>query len=76
MARGHGAQPAGLEAHLGIVDPSRERGLWVGPWSTVYRTCALSALLLKNGLRSGSGSRLIVDPAPGQGAIYCFEEIR
>jgi hypothetical protein len=69
---------AGLETHLGIVDPSRERGL-MGR-AVVYRVPdlqALSALLLKNevALRQVAG-RLIVDPAPGQGACYCFEEIR
>mgnify|MGYP005818614901 FL=1 len=69
---------AGLETHLGIVDPSRERGL-MGR-AVVYRVPdlqALSALLLKNevAVRQVAG-RLIVDPAPGQGACYCFEEIR
>ncbi|MCO6408355.1 VOC family protein [Hoeflea alexandrii] len=69
---------AGLETHLGIVDPSRERGL-LGR-ALVYRVSdlqALSALLLKNEVpvRQVAG-RLIVDPAPGQGACYCFEEIR
>jgi hypothetical protein len=69
---------AGLETHLGIVDPSRERGL-MGR-AVVYRVAdlqALSALLLKNevAVRQVAG-RLIVDPAPGQGACYCFEEIR
>jgi hypothetical protein len=69
---------AGLETHLGIVDPSRERGL-MGR-ALVYRVAdlqALSALLLKNevAVRQVAG-RLIVDPAPGQGACYCFEEIR
>lgn len=69
---------AGLETHLGIVDPSRERGL-LGR-AVVYRVKdlqALSALLLKNqvAVRQVAG-RLIVDPAPGQGAYYCFEEIR
>ncbi|VVT13849.1 VOC family protein [Hoeflea sp. EC-HK425] len=69
---------AGLETHLGIVDPSRERGL--RGRALVYRVPdlqALSALLLKNEVpvRQVAG-RLIVDPAPGQGACYCFEEIR
>ena len=69
---------AGLETHLGIVDPSRERGL-LGR-AVVYRVRdlqALAALLLKNSVtvRQVAG-RLIVDPAPGQGAYYCFEEIR
>ncbi|WP_375588630.1 VOC family protein [Hoeflea alexandrii] len=69
---------AGLETHLGIVDPSRERGL-LGR-AVVYQVQdlqALSALLLKNEVpvRQVAG-RLIVDPAPGQGACYCFEEIR
>jgi hypothetical protein len=69
---------AGLETHLGIVDPSRERGL-MGR-AVVYGVPdlqALSALLLKNevAVRQVAG-RLIVDPARGQGACYCFEEIR
>jgi hypothetical protein len=40
------------------------------------RSAGFSALLLKNGLLHEVAGRLIVDPAPGQGAIYCFEEIR
>ena len=70
--------PAGLEAHLGILDPSRERGL-LGR-AVIYRVAdlaALAALLEKNGVAVRQvGSRLIVDPAPGQGACYCFEEAR
>lgn len=69
---------AGLETHLGIVDPSRERGL-LGR-AVVYRVSdlqALAALLLKNNVTARQvAGRLIVDPAPGQGAFYCFEEIR
>ena len=69
---------AGLETHLGIVDPSRERGL-LGR-AVVYRVRdlqALAALFLKNNVTARQvAGRLIVDPAPGQGVCYCFEEIR
>lgn len=69
---------AGMESHLGITDASRERGL-IGR-AVVYHVsdlAALAALLLANGVavRQVAG-RLIVDPAPGQGAYYCFEENR
>jgi len=69
---------AGLETHLGVTDPSRERGL-TGR-AVVYQVrdlVALAALFLKNdvAVRQVAG-KLIVDPAPGQGAYYCFEEIR
>jgi len=69
---------AGLETHLGVTDPSRERGL-TGR-AVVYKVRDLDAfasLLLKNDIpvRQVAG-KLIVDPAPGQGAYYCFEEIR
>lgn len=69
---------AGLETHLGIVDPSRERGL-LGR-AVVYRVRdlqALAALFLKNNVTARQvAGRLVVDPAPGQGICYCFEEIR
>jgi hypothetical protein len=43
----------------------------------VHDLVALTELLQENGVAAREvGSRLIVDPAPGQGAIYCFEEIR
>ncbi|WP_417411795.1 VOC family protein [Hoeflea sp.] len=69
---------AGLETHLGVTAPSRERGL-TGR-AVVYKVrdlAAVAALLLKNGVtvRQVAG-KLIIDPAPGQGAYYCFEEIR
>ena len=69
---------AGMETHLGVTDASRERGL-IGR-AVVYRVNdlqALSALLLDNGVAARQvAGRLIVDPAPGQGAYYCFEEVR
>jgi len=69
---------AGLETHLGVTDPSRERGL--NGRAVVYQVtdlAALSTLLLANDVTARQvGGRLIVDPAPGQGAYYCFEEIR
>jgi len=69
---------AGLETHLGVFDPLPERGL-TGR-AVVYQVkdlAALGALLLKNNVTARQvGGRLIVDPAPGQGAYYCFEEIR
>jgi hypothetical protein len=69
---------AGLETHLGIVDPSRERGLHgacrglpcTGPAGSFG-----AAFEERVAVRQVAG-RLIVDPAPGQGACYCFEEIR
>ena len=70
---------AGMETHLGVdTGPSRERGL-LGR-AVVYKVAdlqALSALLLENQVpvRQVAG-KLVVDPAPGQGAYYCFEEIR
>ena len=69
---------AGMESHLGITDASRERGL-IGR-AVVYRVKdlqAFSALLLENNVSARQvAGRLVVDPAPGQGAYYCFEEIR
>ncbi|PHR24775.1 MAG: lactoylglutathione lyase [Hoeflea sp.] len=69
---------AGLETHLGVSDPSRERGL--SGRAVVYQVAdlaAVAALLLKNDVTARQvGGRLVVDPAPGQGAYYCFEEIR
>ncbi|WP_417433517.1 VOC family protein [Hoeflea sp.] len=69
---------AGLETHLGVMDPSRERGL-IGR-AVVYQVRdlqALGALLLENNVTARQvAGRLVVDPAPGQGAYYCFEEIR
>lgn len=69
---------AGLEAFLGLVDTSRERGLLGRALAfRVQDMVVLAELLQKNGVAAREvGSRLIVDPAPGQGAIYCFEEIR
>lgn len=69
---------AGLEAFLGVFDPGRERGLLGRAVAFKVRDLvALTELLQKNGIAAREhGSRLIVDPAPGQGAIYCFEEIR
>ncbi|MDP2120036.1 MAG: VOC family protein [Hoeflea sp.] len=70
---------AGMETHLGVdTGEWRERGL-LGR-AVVYKVAdlqALSALLLKNQVpvRQVAG-KLVVDPAPGQGAYYCFEEIR
>lgn len=69
---------AGLETHLGVTDPSRERGLTGrGVVYKVADLAALASLLVENGVvaRQVAG-RLIVDPAPGQGAYYCFEETR
>lgn len=69
---------AGLETHLGVTDPSRERGLTGrGVVYKVTDLAALASLLVDNGVvaRQVAG-RLIVDPAPGQGAYYCFEETR
>ncbi|OCW56558.1 VOC family protein [Hoeflea olei] len=69
---------AGLEAHLGVVDETRERGL-LGR-ALVFRVRdlqALSGLLLDNDIAARQvADKLVVDPAPGQGAYYCFEEIR
>ena len=69
---------AGMETHLGVTDASRERGL-IGR-AVVYQVGdlqAFSALLLENDVVARQvGARLIVDPAPGQGAYYCFEETR
>lgn len=69
---------AGMEVHLGIPDTTRERGL-IGR-AVVYKVSDLAvtgALLLENGLAARQvAGRLIVDPAPGQGAYYCFEENR
>lgn len=70
---------AGMEAHLGVdTGASRERGL-LGR-AVVYKVAdlqALSALLHANvvPVRQVAG-KLVIDPAPGQGAFYCFEEIR
>ncbi|MDP2120040.1 MAG: hypothetical protein Q8K28_09065 [Hoeflea sp.] len=70
---------AGMETHLGVdTGESRERGL-LGR-AAVYKVAdlqALSALLLNNHetARQVAG-KLMVDPAPSQGAYYCFEEIR
>lgn len=69
---------AGLETHLGVTDPSRERGLTGrGVVYKVTDLAALASLFVDNGVvaRQVAG-RLIVDPAPGQGAYYCFEEMR
>ena len=69
---------AGLETHLGVTAPSRERGL-TGR-AVVYKVsdlAALSTLFVNNGVMARQvAGRLIVDPAPGQGSYYCFEEIR
>ncbi|MBC7284766.1 VOC family protein [Hoeflea sp.] len=70
---------AGMDTHLGVdTGDSRERGL-IGR-AVVFHVGdlqALSALLLKSDVpvRQVAG-KLVVDPAPGQGAYYCFEEIR
>ena len=69
---------AGMEAHFGVLDPMVERGL-LGR-AIVFKVgdlAALTELLAANGVAARAfGSRLIVDPAPGQGACYCFEETR
>jgi len=69
---------AGVETHLGVTDSSRERGL-LGR-AVVYQVTDLSAvaaLLLENDVPARQvAGKLIVDPAPGQGAFYCFEELR
>ncbi|MDF1608917.1 VOC family protein [Hoeflea sp. YIM 152468] len=69
---------AGMGVHLGLPDTSRDRGL-IGR-AVVYKVddlAATAALLLENGLAARQvAGRLIVDPAPGQGACYCFEETR
>mgnify|MGYP003631855397 CR=1 FL=1 len=69
---------AGMETHLGIIDASRERGL-IGR-AIVYHVedlAAVAALLHANAVTARQvAGRLVVDPAPGQGAFYCFEEIR
>ncbi|WP_412048838.1 VOC family protein [Hoeflea sp. Naph1] len=69
---------AGLEAYLGLTDPSGARGLRTR--AVVYRVTSLvtiTELLHENDVTVRQvGARLMVDPAPGQGAIYCFEEIR
>jgi hypothetical protein len=70
--------PAGLEAFLGVIDTGRARGLLGRAVAfKVGDLVGLTELLNANGVTAREvGSRLIVDPAPGQGAIYCFEEIR
>jgi hypothetical protein len=69
---------AGLEAFLGVIDSRRGRGL-LGR-AIVFQVgdlVKLTELLHVNGVAAREvGSRLLVDPAPGQGAIYCFEESR
>lgn len=69
---------AGMESHFGVLDGSAERGL-LGR-AVVFRVTdlvALTELLHANGVAAREfGSRLIVNPAPGQGAYYCFEEKR
>lgn len=69
---------AGMETHLGVIDDSRERGvLGRAIVFEVANLQAMSALLVDNGVAARQvGSRLIVDPAPGQGAYYVFEESR
>jgi hypothetical protein len=68
---------AGLEAHLGVIDTARARphGSGVVYRVKVQRSGRLAAFEERVAVRQVAG-RLIVDPAPGQGAIYCFEEIR
>jgi len=69
---------AGMEVHFGVLDGQAERGL-LGR-AVVFRVAdlvALTELLHANGVAAREfGSRLIVNPAPGQGAYYCFEESR
>lgn len=67
---------AGLQAFLGVIDESRARGV-IGR-ALAFRVndlVKLTELLRNNGVTAREvGSRVLVDPAPGQGAVYCFEE--
>lgn len=68
----------GMAAYLGAGTTSPERGL--RGRAIVFRVkdmAALAALLDANAVVfRRHGARLIVDPAPGQGAYCCFEEAR
>lgn len=69
---------AGLQAFLGVLDERRERGL-IGRALAfkVKDLVRMTELLNANGVMAREvGSRVLVDPAPGQGAIYCFEEMQ
>lgn len=69
---------AGMEAFLGVIDDDRERGLFGrAVVFTVDDLVKLTETLHENGIKAREvGSRVLVDPAPGQGVIYCFEASR